>query len=166
MIDTISACRSCGGTSMETVLEIGDVPLANGLLDRPERSYPLTLAFCPQCSLVQILETVDPSTLFGRYTYFSSFSDTMLMSYAGIGSEHIDFVVDRSTVKQGRYTPGNRLPILSPDTLLERRPNAVLLLTWNFAGEIVRQQRDYLDGGGQFIVPVPRVHTIGREVPV
>jgi novobiocin biosynthesis protein NovU/D-mycarose 3-C-methyltransferase len=63
-------------------------------------------------------------------------------------------------VKQGRYTPGNHLPILAPEELLRRRPHAVLLLTWNFAEEICRQQRAYLEAGGTFLVPVPAVRAI------
>ncbi len=414
MMQTITACRACGGTGLKTLLHLGTVPLANALLDRPDQDeprFPLTLAFCPHCSLVQILETVDPKVLFSHYPYFSSFSDTMLahaqaearmlvdrcglgrrslvvevasndgyllknfvardipvlgiepaanvarvaeaagvptrcaffgrelaeqlrddgrradvlignnvlahvadldgfvhgvahllapdgcavfeipyvremidktefdtiyhehlcyyslhalsalfephglqvtdvqrldihggslrvfacpasravpaeavaallaeesacglgdvayyrdfvrrveclrddlraelerrtaagqrlagygasakgstlMSYVGIDDRHLDYIVDRSTVKQRRFTPGNRLEILPPDVLARRRPDAVLLLTWNFAQEIVRQQRGYLDAGGTFIVPVPRVHTIGKEVLV
>jgi SAM-dependent methyltransferase len=414
MMRTITACRACGGSQLETLLHLGTVPLANALLERRDQDeprFPLTLAFCPHCSLVQILETVDPKVLFSHYLYFSSFSDTVLaharaeaqmlidrcglgprslvvevasndgyllrnfiarnipvlgiepaanvaqaaevagvptrraffgrelaeqlrregrradvlignnvlahvadlegfvdgvarllapggcavfevpyvremidktefdtiyhehlcyyslhalsalferhglrvtdvqrldihggslrvfaapaagaapggavaallaeesacglageayyedfvqrverlrddllaeltrrkaagqrlaaygasakgstlMSYVGIDDRHLDYVVDRSTVKQGRFTPGNRLAILPPEALLERRPDAVLLLTWNFADEIARQQRGYLDAGGTFIVPVPRVHAIAREVLV
>jgi len=408
LMQRITACRSCGAGDVRTVLELGEVPLANALLeDRAgeELRFPLTLAMCPSCSLVQILETVDPEVLFGHYLYFSSFSDTMLahaeaaasmliercgldaeslvveiasndgyllrhfvangipvqgiepaaniaeaanesgvptlcdffgielaeglagdghradviignnvlahvadlngfvagvatllahdgcavfevpyvrdmidrnefdtiyhehlcyfslhalqalfarhglavtdverlaihggslrifaerggrtqpsvealaaeerhagldrldacrgfaqrvrqlrvdilaeldrrraagqtlaaygasakgstlMNYAGIGPERLDFIVDRSTVKQGRYAPGNRLPILAPEALVERRPDAVLLLTWNFADEVIRQQARYLDAGGEFIIPVPRVRSIGK----
>ena len=82
------------------------------------------------------------------------------MNACGIGADLLDFVVDRSTVKQGRYTPGNHLPILRPEELTLRRPDAVLLLTWNFAEEICRQQRPYLEAGGAFIVPVPAVRSI------
>jgi C-methyltransferase C-terminal domain/Putative zinc binding domain/Methyltransferase domain len=79
----ISGCRSCGSPRLETVLSLGETPLANALLReedlaRPERRYPLELAFCPTCSLVQITETVPPEELFREYVYFSSFSDTML----------------------------------------------------------------------------------------
>ena len=411
MMRRIDGCRVCGGGELATVLELGEVPLANALLpqdarDRDEPRFPLTLAFCPACSLVQILETVEPEVLFRHYLYFSSFSDTMLrhareeaealiareslgaeslvveiasndgyllrnfvergipvqgveparniaevagrrgvptlaeffgaalarrladegkradvviannvlahvaelhgvaegiatvlkpggvaaiefpwvgtmiealefdtiyhehlcyfslhavsalfrrvglapeeverhaihggslrvylragaspgptvnalleeerrrgmtglghyadfarrvralgdrlvgelrrrkaagqslaaygasakgstlMSAFGIGGDLLDFVADRSTVKQGRLTPGNHLPIVPPEALLERRPDATLLLTWNFADEIFRQQRAYLEGGGVFVVPVPEVRVVGKE---
>ena len=76
-------CRSCGAASLELVLSLGETPLANSLvaadrLDEREPTYPLDLAFCPVCTLVQITETVPPDVLFRDYVYFSSFSDTML----------------------------------------------------------------------------------------
>src|SRR5687767_2254043 len=76
-------CRSCGEPGLQMVLSLGSMPLANALitaeqLDQPESTYPLELAFCPHCSLVQITETVPPEELFRDYLYFSSFSDTML----------------------------------------------------------------------------------------
>jgi hypothetical protein len=87
--------------------------------------------------------------------YGASAKGSTLLNYFGIGSETLDFVVDRSTVKQGRYTPGTHLRIDPPQALLERRPDYVLLLTWNFADEILEQQAEYRRGGGKFIVPIP-----------
>ncbi|HEX5206946.1 MAG TPA: class I SAM-dependent methyltransferase [Steroidobacteraceae bacterium] len=81
--DTIR-CRSCRGTDLSVFLSLGDLPLSDGLLaaddlERKEPRYPLDVAFCPDCTLVQILETVPPEQLFGAdYPYFSSFTDTLL----------------------------------------------------------------------------------------
>jgi hypothetical protein len=87
--------------------------------------------------------------------YGAAAKGTTLLSFCGIGADVLDFVVDRSTVKQGRFMPGTQLPILPPDALLERRPDYVLLLTWNLADEILAQQAAYRAGGGRFILPVP-----------
>ena len=82
------------------------MPLANALvtaeqLDQPESTYPLELAFCPKCSLVQITETVPPEELFRDYPYFSSFSDTML--------SHAQAIVER--VLEWRPLDANSLAV-------------------------------------------------------
>ncbi len=87
--------------------------------------------------------------------YGASAKGSTLLNYCGIGRETIEFVVDRSTVKQGRFTPGTHLPILPPESVMERRPDYLLLLVWNLAEEILRQQRAYREMGGRFVIPVP-----------
>jgi SAM-dependent methyltransferase len=87
--------------------------------------------------------------------YGASAKGSTLMNFFGLGGETLDFVVDRSTAKQGMYTPGTHLPIYSPEELLKRSPDYVLLLTWNFAEEIIRQQAEYIRRGGKFIIPLP-----------
>ncbi len=89
--------------------------------------------------------------------YGASAKGSTLMNAFGIDAGLIEFVVDRSSLKQGRFTPGNHLPILPPEALLERGPDYVLLLTWNFAAEILAQQAEFRRRGGKFIVPVPEV---------
>jgi len=80
----ITACRSCGQQNLETVLDLGHTPLADRLLtteqlQQPEPTFPLEVGFCPDCGLMQILETVPPSVLFCEdYPYYSSFSDALL----------------------------------------------------------------------------------------
>lgn len=87
--------------------------------------------------------------------YGASAKGATLLNYCGIGAETIDFVVDRSPIKQGRFTPGTHLPIAPPEALLTDHPEFTLLLTWNFADEIFEQQQAYRAAGGRFIVPVP-----------
>jgi SAM-dependent methyltransferase len=92
--------------------------------------------------------------------YGASAKGSTLLNYFGIGRDVLEFVVDRSTVKQGRYTPGTHLEILSPGALLELQPDYLLLLSWNFADEILAQQDAYRKQGGRFIIPIPECRIV------
>jgi SAM-dependent methyltransferase len=87
--------------------------------------------------------------------YGAAAKGVTLLSFCGLGAEHLDFVVDRSTYKQGRRFPVGALPILPAQALVEEAPDYALLLTWNFAKEILSQQANYRAAGGRFIIPVP-----------
>src|SRR5262249_34575342 len=78
--------------------------------------------------------------------YGASAKGNTLLNYCGIGRETLEFVADRSTVKQGLYTPGTHLPICPPQKLLEEQPDYLLLLTWNFADEISASRQSTVDG--------------------
>ncbi len=92
--------------------------------------------------------------------YGAAAKGAVLLNAFGIGAETIAFVADRSPHKQGRYMPGVRIPVVSAEHLLEAMPGACLLLTWNFADEILEQQREYRARGGTFVIPVPRPQVV------
>jgi SAM-dependent methyltransferase len=92
--------------------------------------------------------------------YGASAKGSTLLNYYGLGAESLQFVADRSTYKQGRLTPGTHIPIVAPEALAEQKPEYTLLLTWNFAKEILKQQKEYRKRGGKFIIPIPEVKVV------
>jgi SAM-dependent methyltransferase len=78
-----------------------------------------------------------------------------LLNYCGVRTDFLDYTVDRSPHKQGRFLPGTRIPILHPDRIAETRPDYVLILPWNLKDEITQQMANIRSWGGRFVVPVP-----------
>lgn len=78
-----------------------------------------------------------------------------LLNFCGIGPDFLDYTVDRNPYKQGKYTPGTRIPIRPPETIQETKPDFLLILPWNLKDEIMEQMACIRDWGGQFVVPIP-----------
>ena len=87
--------------------------------------------------------------------YGAAAKGATLLNASRVGSELIDFVVDRNRHKHGRYMPGVHIPIRPAECLAHERPDYAVILPWNLTQEIMRQQRAYTDTGGTFIVPIP-----------
>lgn len=83
-----------------------------------------------------------------------------LLEFAGLGPDDIVWIADRSSLKQGRVTPGSHIPVVPAERLVEDQPDIVLLLAWNFAEEVLSQQAEYVARGGQFVLPVPEVRSL------
>jgi hypothetical protein len=88
-----------------------------------------------------------------------------LLNYCGIRTDFLDYTVDRSPHKQGRYTPGTHIPIFAPERIRETRPDYVLILPWNLKDEVVQQHGYIHEWGGRFVVPIPTVTVLddGRD---
>jgi SAM-dependent methyltransferase len=80
-----------------------------------------------------------------------------LLNYCGIRTDFLDFTVDVSPYKQGKFTPGTRIPIVAPERIREERPDYVLILPWNLKDEIGTQAAYIREWGGKFVVPIPEV---------
>lgn len=93
--------------------------------------------------------------------YGAAAKGNTLLNYCGIRSDFIDYVVDRSLHKQGRFLPGTHLPVHAPERIFETRPDYVLILPWNLRDEIAQQMAGIRDWGGRFVVPIPRVEVLG-----
>jgi C-methyltransferase C-terminal domain len=78
-----------------------------------------------------------------------------LLNYCGIRSDFLEYTVDRNPYKQGKYLPGTHIPILSPERIMETRPDYVFILPWNLKDEIVKQLSFIRDWGAKFVVPIP-----------
>ena len=79
-----------------------------------------------------------------------------ILNYCRIGRELLDFVTEKAPLKIGKYTPGMHLPVVPDAELLKHRPEYALLLAWNFAEEIMQNLSHYSQGGGKFIIPIPK----------
>lgn len=94
-----------------------------------------------------------------------------LLNYCGIGTDFMDYTVDRSPHKQGHYLPGSLIPILAPDKIRDTKPDYIFILPWNLKDEIIKQLQYVSEWGGQFIIPIPQPMIINSrpieiELPV
>ncbi len=85
---------------------------------------------------------------------------TTLMYQFGLNKDVIDYIIDDSPLKQGLYSPGLHIPVLSSEHLKNQSPDYLLLLAWNFADSIVEKNKEFLESGGHFIVPLPQIQII------
>jgi hypothetical protein len=171
-------CLGCAAALPDPFLDLGAQPLANAFIrpedaGRPEPRYPLAVAYCAGCHLVQLTATAPPEVLFGEYLYFTSYSDHFLAharAMAGALAERFALGPDRGGLEIAsndgyllRFFLDRGVPVLG----VEPARNVAAVATaggippWNLPDEIVAQQAEYLDRGGAFIVAMPTTRVIG-----
>ncbi len=104
-------------------------------------------------SLLEMLEKIktEGQTVAG---YGASHTVTTLIYHLGLGN-YLNYIIDDNPQKQNSFSPGFQIPVLSPKTLYEKKPDYVVILAWQYAEPIMKKNQAYLDQGGQFIIPLP-----------
>jgi len=92
--------------------------------------------------------------------YGAAAKGNTLLNYCGVGTDFIDYVVDKNPVKQGRLLPGTRIPVRAPEAVFETRPDYLLILPWNIKDEVTQQMAGIREWGGRFVVPIPAVRVL------
>jgi methylation protein EvaC len=107
-------------------------------------------------ALVRLLEKLTGSNK-RVVGYACTSKSTTLLNYAGIGQEYLEYILDTTPGKQGKYSPGMHIPIVSPDQFYEDYPDYALMLAWNHEAEILDKEQEFMASGGRFIYYVPDV---------
>ena len=89
--------------------------------------------------------------------YGAAAKGNTLLQYFGIGTEIIDYIADTTAFKQGKFTPGTHIPILPPEHIKKNLPDYVLILAWNYASSIMKNESWLKNKNVKFIVPIPKV---------
>jgi hypothetical protein len=92
--------------------------------------------------------------------YGAAAKGNTLLNYCGVGADFIDYVVDRSPHKQGRFLPGSHIPIHSPEMVARTKPDYLLILPWNLKEEIMEQMSHIRQWGGKFVVAIPATEVL------
>jgi len=85
---------------------------------------------------------------------------TTLLYHFDLSANIIDFIVDDSHLKQGLFSPGMHIPVLPSTAIAESNPDYLLILAWNFSKPIIQNNAAYLESGGKFIIPIPKVEIV------
>jgi len=96
--------------------------------------------------------------------YGAAAKGNTLLNYAGVKPDLLGFVCDAAEAKQGKFMPGSHIPILTPDTIAEQKPDFVIILPWNIADEVMARNRCIHDWGGQFVKAVPHLEVIDKNL--
>jgi len=109
--------------------------------------------------ITTLLESLreDDSSVVG---YAAPAKGNTLLNYCDIGPETLEYLIDTTPAKQGTYSPGTNIPVKKPAVFHEDAPEYAFLLAWNYKDAILKNEADYRESGGQFVVPIPYVNIV------
>ena len=93
--------------------------------------------------------------------YGAAGRSTILLNFCELGTDLVEYVVDMSPLRSGKFVPGVSIPIVPPDVFHAQPPDYAIMTAWNYEEEILRKEQDFLSRGGRFIVPLPNVRIVG-----
>jgi hypothetical protein len=86
-----------------------------------------------------------------------------LLNYCKLDNDYINFATEKSKLKIGKFTPGGNIPIYNDKKIFKEKPDYAIILAWNFAKEIINNNKLFLKNGGKFIIPIPKVKIIRKK---
>lgn len=92
--------------------------------------------------------------------YGAAAKGNTLLNYCGVGTDFIDYVVDKNPIKQDRLLPGTRIPVRAPEAVFDNRPDYLLILPWNIKSEVMQQMSGIRAWGGRFVIPIPAIEVV------
>lgn len=148
-----------GPCVLPRVHELRGRELAQGVLDlETYRSFERRVHATKRRLLERLLAAKDAGKTIAGYG--APAKGNTLLNYCGVRTDLVDYTVDRSPHKQGKFLPGSRIPVHAPERLRETRPDLVLILPWNLKEEVMSQLSFVRAWGGQFVVPIPDVEVL------
>jgi hypothetical protein len=154
----IYACHTgfTGHATTQRVLDVENSERAAGLNTlEGYLGYPESVQRVKRTLLRFLIEVRDLG--YSTAAYGAPAKGNTLLNYCGIRDDLIEYTVDRSPHKQGRYLPGTHLAIYPPSHIRETRPDYVLILPWNLKDEIMREMSYVREWGARFVVPIPEL---------
>ncbi len=86
-----------------------------------------------------------------------------LLNYCKIDNDYLSFATDKSKLKINKFTPGGQIKVFSDKEIILKRPDYAILLAWNFAKEIIRNNKNFIKRGGKLIIPIPKLKVISKR---
>lgn len=142
--------------STSNVSKVIKEEIKNGLSNKATyTNFDKKISLTKRSLLRFILEEKEKGMNFAAYG--AAAKGNTLLNYCGIGADLIDFVADKNPIKQGQFLPGSQIPVVSPDMIIELKPDYLLILPWNIKREVIHQMSGIRKWGGKFITAIPTI---------